>query len=174
MQNCSRTILSIVSRGGVAIWSKTNFGPACCQHPQSNLLLRICTVPKTHSVFLNASWKLWSVRVFSTICTFASITSIVSKWRENNSHMGPSQASRVGVGWQLCSFWLKIPWWKRKCEMTCSHDATAISFTTKLWHEVFALFHAVAVKRHSTMQNSPFGLPWPILCKQSPWCQRKS
>jgi hypothetical protein len=35
--------------------------------------------------------------------------------------------------------------------MVCCRDATAISFVTKVWGEVFAHFHAVAVKRHSSM-----------------------
>jgi hypothetical protein len=30
--------------------------------------------------FLNASWKSYSVRVFSTACDSATITSFVSKW----------------------------------------------------------------------------------------------
>jgi hypothetical protein len=52
-------------------------------------------------------------------------------------------------------------------------DATASSFVTKVRGEVFAHFHAVAIKRHSSVWNWLFSLPGRILCEQSAWCQRK-
>jgi hypothetical protein len=52
-------------------------------------------------------------------------------------------------------------------------DATASSFIAKIHDEFLAHFHAVAVKRHSSMRNWLFGLPLRILCKQSPWYERK-
>jgi hypothetical protein len=67
----------------------------------------------------------------------------------------------------------KIPWWKRKCETVCCHDATASNFVGKVRCEVFAHFHAVTVKCHSSMQNWLLGLPVRILYEQSPWCQIK-
>jgi hypothetical protein len=33
------------------------------------------------------------------------------------------------------------------------HDATASSLVAKVWDEVFAHFHALAEKRHSSAQN---------------------
>jgi hypothetical protein len=42
-------------------------------------LLHACTVLNTSAIFLNASWKSHSVRVFNTAGNSASITSIVSK-----------------------------------------------------------------------------------------------
>jgi hypothetical protein len=33
------------------------------------------------------------------------------------------------------------------------HDATASSFFTKVWGNVFTHFHAIAVNRHSSMRN---------------------
>jgi hypothetical protein len=33
------------------------------------------------------------------------------------------------------------------------HDATASSSVTKVWGEVFAHFHAIYIKHHSSMQN---------------------
>jgi hypothetical protein len=53
------------------------------------------------------------------------------------------------------------------------HDARANSFVTKIRGEVFSHFHAVTMKRHSSMWKWPFGLPRRILCKHSPWSQRK-
>jgi hypothetical protein len=67
----------------------------------------------------------------------------------------------------------KIPLWKRKCETVGCRDARAISFVAKVRVEVFAYFHAVAVKRHSSMPNWLFGLPGRILYEQSTWCQRQ-
>jgi hypothetical protein len=43
--------------------------------------------------------------------------------------------------------------------MVCCCDATASSFVAKVRGEVFAYFHAVAVKCHSSMRNLLFGLP---------------
>jgi hypothetical protein len=49
-----------------------------------------------------------------------------------------------------------------KCETVCCHDATASSFVPQVQSKVFAYFHAVAVKLHSSMQNWLFGLPGQI------------
>jgi hypothetical protein len=46
-------------------------------------------------------------------------------------------------------------------------------FVAKVRGEVCAHFHAVAVKRYSSMRNWLFGLPGRILYEQSPCCQRK-
>jgi hypothetical protein len=63
---------------------------------------------------LNAPWKSCSVRVLSTACDSALITSIVSKWRPlvlssigatEKSPREASQASRVSGGRQPCCFW---------------------------------------------------------------------
>jgi hypothetical protein len=43
-------------------------------------------------------------------------------------------------------------------------DAATSSFVAKVRSEVFAHFHAVAIKRHSIMRNLLFGLPGWILC----------
>jgi hypothetical protein len=49
-------------------------------------------------------------------------------------------------------------------------DATAISFVAKFRGEVFAHFHAVAVKCHSSIRNLMFGLLERILCERSALC----
>jgi hypothetical protein len=70
-------------------------------------------------------------------------------------------------------FWLKIPWWKgsvRRCFVVMQQPGSSVS---KIRGEVFAHFHAVAVKRHSSMHNWVFGLPERFICEQSSWCQRK-
>jgi hypothetical protein len=56
---------------------------------------------------------------------------------------------------------------KRKCETVRCHDAAASSFVTKVQGEVFAHFHKVTVKRHSSMRNSLFGTLGQILSEQS-------
>jgi hypothetical protein len=52
-------------------------------------------------------------------------------------------------------------------------DARVSSFVAKVREEVFARFHAAAVKRHSRMWNWLFGLPGRILSKHSPWFSKK-
>jgi hypothetical protein len=79
----------------------------------------------------------------------------------------------VGRGRQSCCLGTEIPWWNRKCETMHCHDATASSFAAKVRGKVFSHYHAVAVKRHNSMQNWLYDLPGRILCKQFPWCQRK-
>jgi hypothetical protein len=48
----------------------------------------------------------------------------------------------------------------------CS-DATTSYYVTKVWGEVLAHFHAVAIKHHSNMWNWLSGLPGWIFCEQS-------
>jgi hypothetical protein len=47
-------------------------------------------------------------------------------------------------------------------------DAIASSLVAKVRCEVFAHLHAVAIKRHNSMQNCLFGLPGRILCEELP------
>jgi hypothetical protein len=42
---------------------------------------------------------------------------------------------------------------KKKCETVSCCDATASCFAAKVRCEAFTYFHAVDVKRHSSMQN---------------------
>jgi hypothetical protein len=83
---------------------KTNFGPI------GTIILEVvpfhayALFPALLPIFLNASWKSCSVRVFSSTCYFALITSVVSndgifdrgKWKNRR---GPVQTSRMG-GWR--------------------------------------------------------------------------
>jgi hypothetical protein len=70
-------------------------------------------------------------------------------------------------------FLVKYSLAKRKCEMVHCCGATTSSFVDKVWGEVFAHFHVVAIEHHNIMRNWLFGLPGRILCEQSPWCQRQ-
>jgi hypothetical protein len=47
------------------------------------------------------------------------------------------------------------------------------SFVAKVRGDVFSCFHAVTVKRHSSMRNCLFGLPGETICYELPWYQRK-
>jgi hypothetical protein len=96
----------------------------------------------------------------------------MSKWQERGKNEDGQVKRIVWEGTTVMLFWSKFPWWKRKCEMACYHDAAASSFVAKVWREL-AHVHTVAVKCHSSMRNWLFGLPGRILCEHSPWCQRK-
>jgi hypothetical protein len=89
------------------------------------------------------------------------------------SSIGETENSRVGRGESHVVFGQKFPGEKRKCEMVPCRNATAGSLVVKVRGEAIARFHAVAVKRHSSMRNWLFDLPGRILCEQSFWCQRK-
>jgi hypothetical protein len=54
----------------------------------------------------------------------------------------------------------------RKCETVCCRDATASLFVAKFRDEMFAHFHAVAIKRHSSMLNWLFSLSGRIICER--------
>jgi hypothetical protein len=96
----------------------------------------------------------------------------------------------VGGGRQSCYFWSKFPWWERKYETVCCCNATDSSFVAKVRGEILVHFHAVAVKRHSSMKlnlnywgvhpvarvssnvNKPLKLNvWPA--RNNPWCHIK-
>jgi hypothetical protein len=71
----------------------------------------------------------------------------------------------------------KVRWWgttvmeKRKVWVGALSWCSGQVFVAKVLVEVFAHFHAVAVKRRSGIRNWLFGLSGRILCEQSPWCQ---
>jgi hypothetical protein len=111
-------------------------------------------------LFLIASRKSCSVRVFSTACDSVSITSSVSKWLYFQLRRGVGENLQEansgeygGYGTTVIMFWSKIPWWKRKYETVRCRDETASSFVIKVRDEVFAHFHAMIVKCHSGMRN---------------------
>jgi hypothetical protein len=60
------------------------------------------------------------------------------------------QKSRVSRGRHSCCFWSKILWRKRMCETLRCRDETSSSFVAKVCGEVFAYFHSVTLKRHSS------------------------
>jgi hypothetical protein len=69
-------------------------------------------------------------------------------------YLQPGKERKVGwVGTTVIFFFVKKSLVKRKWEMVRCHNATAISFIDKVLGEVFAHVHAVAIKRHSSMQN---------------------
>jgi hypothetical protein len=75
---------------------------------------------------------------------------------------------KVGlVGRTVLLLSVKNSRWKRKYEIVCCRDATAISFVAIVRGKVFAHYHTVAEKHHSSMRNWLFGLPGWILCEQS-------
>jgi hypothetical protein len=107
-----------------------------------------------------------------TACSSVSITSVVPKWRTFTFifSCGNRKVGLVVDDGQI-DFGEHIPLWKRKCETVRCRDAAANSFVIKVRGEVFAHFHAVPVKRHSSVRNWLFGLPGRS--EQSFWYQRK-
>jgi hypothetical protein len=77
---------------------------------------------------------------------------------------------RRKVGWvgddSHVVFGKKFPG-EKGSEMVHCHNAIASSLVTKVWGEVLAHFHAVAIKCHSSKQNWLFGLSGRTLCEQS-------
>jgi hypothetical protein len=61
-------------------------------------------------------------------------------------------SSLADWGHGVC-FLVCIAWWKRKCETVLCLNAIVSSYVAKVRDEVFTHFHAVAIKRHSSMRN---------------------
>jgi hypothetical protein len=89
---------------------------------------------------------------FSVVCDSAPITSIVSKWWPINFIF--KDEGKVGwVGTTVMLFWGKNSLVKKKRQALRCREATGSSFVAKVRREVFSYFHAVAVKRHSSVQT---------------------
>jgi hypothetical protein len=73
----------------------------------------------------------------------------------------PNQWSTVGGGWQPFCVSPETAGWKGKCETGSCHSEAARSVLPKARGNVFARFHAVAVKCCRT-RNSQFGLLGPV------------
>jgi hypothetical protein len=69
---------------------------------------------------------------------------------------------------RLAVFGQNFPWLKKKCETMRCYDATTSSFVAKVCHEVFAHFHAVGVKRHSSIWNLTVWAARTIFCVTNP------
>jgi hypothetical protein len=114
-----------------------------------------------------------SLRVFSNACNSASITSVTSKWRPFSFifYRGNTNVGWVGETVMLFlvkNFLVKKEVWDcalswRNSQFFCHQSLGRILCTSS----------CSSVKRHSNMGNWLFGLPWRILCEQSPWCQRR-
>jgi hypothetical protein len=116
--------------------------------------------------FLNASWScgLWGCQALPAILP-------QSPHLCQNGHIWDSSSIRETEKKSQGQV-IRVGWVANDSEMVC-YDATASSFVAKVLDEVFAHFHAVTVKRHSSMRKWLFGLPGWMLYEQSPWCQRK-
>jgi hypothetical protein len=107
--------------------------------------------------FLNASWKLCSVRLLSTACDSAWITSVVSTWR-------PFSSRGDGKVWLVVYeshvvFGKRFPDEKGSVKVRCRDAIANFFFVAKVRGEVIAHLYAVDVKVHSSMRNCLFGLP---------------
>jgi hypothetical protein len=129
---------------GAAIWSKTNFGPNGHHHPQSSLLLRICTVPSTSAIFFNTSWKLFSVRVSAILLPSPHCGNRKAGWVRDYSHVV------LGEVWNDMLSWYNSPF---LCHWSLRQSLCTFS---------------VAIKCHSSVWNWRFGLPGWFICEQSP------
>jgi hypothetical protein len=77
------------------------------------------------------------------------------------------QKSRVGGDDSHVAFCQKFPGEKGTVRQCCN-DATASYFVAKVRGEAVAHFHAVAMKRHSSLRNWLFCLSERILYEHSP------
>jgi hypothetical protein len=141
------------------MWSKTSFGPTGHHHPRSSC---IPSVPRASDNFkMHPGCRvLWGCSEPPAILP-----------------RSPRQCTNGGLAFQ---FYLqsrklrKVSWVgddshavfdkifsgeKRKCETVRCRDAEDSYFVAKVRGEVFAYFHTVAVKYHSSMSNWLFGLP---------------
>jgi hypothetical protein len=148
--------------------AKTNFWPTGHHLPRCILLPWVCTVPSDSGIFKMHPGN----RVLWWCAAPLAILPRSPQLCENGglsvlSSIGETEKTTVGKDRQACCFWPMRPWWRRNYKKVRCHDATAGSFVVEVWAEVFAQFHTVGLKRHSSMRNWLFGLPGRILCRQS-------
>jgi hypothetical protein len=113
------------------------------------------------------------VRMFSTARDSASIISVVSKWQPFSFIFNRGNRENHG-GWGTTVIVVsskKFP--GEKGSVRWYVLVMQQFFVTKVRGEVFAHFHAVARKGHSSFRNWLFGLQGPALCEQYPWFKRK-
>jgi hypothetical protein len=107
------------------------------------------------------------MRVFSTACDSASITSTVSKWRPFSFIFNRGNREKQG-GWGTTVMSLLVKYSVVRKEVWDGELSWRNSFfVAKVPSEVFAHCRVVTVKRHNNMRDWLFGLPGRILCEQS-------
>jgi hypothetical protein len=154
---------------------KTSFGPTGHHHHWSNPLPHVSTIPSASATFIvhPVSCVLWGCSAPAAILPWSPQLCRNGRLSVLSSIFNiQTEKSMVGGGQQSCCFLSNIPLWKRKCETVCCCDATASSFIAKVRGKVFAHFHTVAIKHHSSLRNWLVGLPGRILCEQSPSCKK--
>jgi hypothetical protein len=143
---------SIVSGISAAICSKTKFGPIDHRHLQSSSI----RVYVPFSAFLPFLKYILEVMFCEGVHNYLRFClDLLNYVRMGYSSFISNRGKRekyIGA-WQSCYFWSKIPLWKRKYEAVCCCDATVSSFVDKVRGEVFAHFHTVTIKRHSSTLN---------------------
>jgi hypothetical protein len=147
---------------GAVIWSKTNFGPT--GHQSSSKCSSSTWIHHCKNFYsLNASWKSSSVRVFSSTCESASITSVLycivlyciyfgsrnSEDTEQDNDVSKLRSFSFIFNWGKKVIGGEVRWagWVGDdshvpCETVRYRDVTASSFADKVPVEVFAHLHA--------------------------------
>lgn len=145
---CDILLPTIISWAGGAFWSKSNFGPIATMFFEVVHLSVYAPFTALLSC-LNASWNSCCLRVFSSACNPAWITSIVSKWLYLQSGKARSWRAQVRwVGWMGQGISVASDQKfsrEKKCETVCCRYATASTFFTKI---IFTFSHSC----HKTLQ----------------------
>lgn len=106
------------------------------------------------------------------LCQTENFSGVFNRWKRKDAR-APNQASQIGIGRQSCSFKSKISCSRRQCEMVSCRCATTNYFVTKVRREIFAHYHIIAIRCHSSIRNWLFGLRKTILYEGFPWCRSK-
>jgi hypothetical protein len=101
-----------------------------------------------HSAIRPGSPQCYQTGVISVSISFLEI---------GRSHRVPNKGSTVSGGWQPFFVSPETAGWGRKCETGRRHGETARFVLAKFRGDVFARFHAVALKSRSSTRNSQFG-----------------
>jgi hypothetical protein len=149
--------------------------PTGHHHPRSSPLPRVCTVPRASAIFLKCILEVViskGVQHRMSICLDRLICVKIVAFQFYLQSGKQRKVGRVGDDSHVV-FGNKFHGEKgnvRRCVVVMQQP---VLLSPRFRGEVFAYFHTVAVKRHSSMRNWLFGLPGRILCEQSSRCQRK-
>jgi hypothetical protein len=151
--------------------TKLTMKPIGRNHPLRSFLPYVNTGPTVSCIFGTLPGNPFR-SVSSTLCDSAWILSVVSNRRHFSfslifGNRKKSRGAKWGEygGWGMTAIFVspETAGWGRNWETGRYHGEATMSILAKVRGDVFASFHAVAVKRRSRTRNSVFGLLGPVL-----------
>jgi hypothetical protein len=145
-------VVSIIFGTGASIWTKRNFGLTGHHHPPSSPLLNVCAVPSASAIFKCILEAMFCESVQYHLRFCLDHFNCVKMAAFQCYFQSGKQRKRKAVGTIAMFLIKKFPGGKGSLRPVRFCAASASCFVAKVRGGVFSHFHAVAVKRHSSMR----------------------